>query len=234
MEVPLEHARVQGAASQPASPLQGVQPSTLGASGRRPRSWPGARLCPQARPGWVVPNGALGSLGLEQSQGSPARSAPVSGHPSPSKSLNSPSPSGKWEGSLPPGRGGRGGALSAGLLQRKARGGARGHPRRRGGGVGAGSLGPYPGAEHALPRALRIRGADQARPACTRPSAARVARVARAASGGASGAAGRAGGRPGGRAAGAGRTPRAGARDARGGPCGALPLPLPRGPEREP
>lgn len=51
----------------------------------------------------VVPKEAPGSLGIELSQGSSARSAPISEHPGSPISLNSPSPSGKWEGSLPPG-----------------------------------------------------------------------------------------------------------------------------------
>ena len=51
----------------------------------------------------VVPKEASRSLGIELSQGSSARSAPISEDLSSPISVNSPSPSGKWEDSLPPG-----------------------------------------------------------------------------------------------------------------------------------
>lgn len=63
------------------------------------RSWEGA-CAPLTRPadaGWYPRRRSDGSLRMELSQGSSARSSPISEHPRPSMSLNWPSPSGNWE-----------------------------------------------------------------------------------------------------------------------------------------
>lgn len=168
----------------------------------------------QARGCWVVPKDALGSLGIEPSQGSGVRSAPISQHLSPSPPLNSPSPSGKWEDSLLAGRRGRGGAQRAGL--RKAPGTREPASPRS----GRGRCEDPPSRGAARP-ARRPQGPPRLH-AAVRGS---VARAAPAAGGREQGAEGRAAGsREDGARGGPGRTR----------PAGRRALPLPRGPEREP
>lgn len=100
---------------RPQALCKGLTTSALGDSWRCQSRRESA--CPphQAHGCWMVSKEALASLGMKLSQGSCARRrAPISGHLGPYKLLNSPSPSGKWEDSLPPRRRGWGGGQRSG------------------------------------------------------------------------------------------------------------------------